>query len=227
MTIDIGADAIESRPALDATLPSTHYPRVIVRRNLRGKFILDRIVAALILVALLPLLLIIALAIKLDSRGPVFFRQVRVGRNGRPFRMWKFRSMVVNAESARPATSDTDGVLFKRRRDPRVTRAGRVLRKLSLDELPQLINVLGCEMSLVGPRPALPDEVDQYPPEMRRRLLVKPGITGLWQVSGRSDLSWDDTVRLDTHYVEHLSLWMDLKILVLTPAAVFGRRGAY
>ena len=159
----------------------------------------------------------------------MFFRQVRVGRGGRLFKMWKFRSMVVDAEALHPGAtaSDGSGVLFKARQDPRVTRVGRVLRRLSLDELPQLFNVLIGSMSLVGPRPALPAEVAQYPPEMYRRLSVRPGVTGLWQVSGRSDLTWEDAIRLDTYYVDHRSFWLDVKIVLRTPAAVLGRRGAY
>ena len=143
--------------------------------------------------------------------------------------MWKFRSMVVDAEALHPGATAAgeSGVLFKSRQDPRVTRVGRVLRRVSLDELPQLFNVLGGNMSLVGPRPALPAEVARYPPEMYRRLSVRPGITGLWQVSGRSDLTWEDAIRLDTYYVDHRSFWLDVKIVLRTPAAVLGRRGAY
>ena len=194
-----------------------------------AKLVVDQIIAALLLLVLVPLLLVVALAIKLDSRGPVFFRQTRVGRGGRPFQLWKFRSMVVNAEALHPGAggSDADGVLFKARHDPRVTRVGALLRRVSLDELPQLFNVLTASMSLVGPRPALPGEVAQYPPRMYRRLAVRPGITGLWQVSGRSDLSWEDTIHLDTYYADNRSFSLDLKILWRTPGAVFGRRGAY
>jgi lipopolysaccharide/colanic/teichoic acid biosynthesis glycosyltransferase len=175
-------------------------------------------------------LLAVAAAIKLTSPGPVLFHQERVGVNGQSFTMLKFRSMVVgadrNLESLR-AENISDGVLFKMREDPRVTRVGRVLRRLSIDELPQLLNVLGGSMSLVGPRPPLPAEVARYDAPVHRRLLVKPGLTGLWQVSGRSDLPWDEAVRLDLRYVENWSLTMDLLILAKTVRAVLGSSGAY
>jgi exopolysaccharide biosynthesis polyprenyl glycosylphosphotransferase len=191
---------------------------------------LDRVVAALALLLLTPVLLAVAAAIKLTSPGPVLFHQERVGVNGQSFTMLKFRSMVVgadrNLESLR-AENISDGVLFKMREDPRVTRVGRVLRRLSIDELPQLLNVLGGSMSLVGPRPPLPAEVARYDAPVHRRLLVKPGLTGLWQVSGRSDLPWDEAVRLDLRYVENWSLTMDLLILAKTVRAVLGSSGAY
>ncbi|MCD2187718.1 sugar transferase [Actinomycetospora soli] len=194
-----------------------------------SKALLDRLVAAVALLALAPVLLGVAIAVRLDDRGPVFFRQERVGRRGRPFRMVKFRSMAVDAEAARGALrSDLrDGPLFKMRRDPRVTRVGAVLRRYSIDELPQLLNVLGGSMSLVGPRPPLPAEVVEYADDARRRLLVRPGMTGLWQVSGRSDLSWEETVRLDLRYVENWSPGLDLHILARTVTAVLTGRGAY
>jgi lipopolysaccharide/colanic/teichoic acid biosynthesis glycosyltransferase len=166
----------------------------------------------------------------MDSPGPVLFRQERVGVNGRSFTMLKFRSMVVDADQqleALRADNISDGLLFKLRDDPRVTRVGRWLRRLSLDELPQLVNVLTGSMSLVGPRPPLPSEVAAYDSSVRRRLLVKPGLTGLWQVSGRSDLSWDEAVRLDLRYVENWSLVLDLLILWRTGRAVLRRSGAY
>ena len=172
----------------------------------------------------------IALAIKLTSPGPVFFRQERVGRDGRTFSMLKFRSMVAGADRmVRVLESDSDGngVLFKKQDDPRVTRIGRVLRRYSIDELPQLINVLRGDMSLVGPRPPLQSEVERYGFDMHRRFLVKPGLTGLWQVSGRSDLSWDDSVRIDVRYVENWSLTFDFMILWKTVGAVLRGRGAY
>lgn len=228
MTTDIGVSV--GRSAL-ATHEAACHPKVIVCPLNVAKLLVDQAIAGLLLIVLIPVLLLVALAIKLDSRGPVFFRQTRVGRGGRHFRLWKFRSMVVNAEALHPGAggsdADASGVLFKARKDPRVTRVGGVLRRLSLDELPQLFNVLSGGMSLVGPRPALPREVAQYPPRMYRRLAVRPGITGLWQVSGRSDLSWEDTVHLDTYYAEHRTLFLDLKILARTPVAVFARRGAY
>ena len=191
------------------------------RKLLKGAF--DRISASVGLILLLPLLLMIALAVRLTSSGPVIFRQLRVGRDGATFWVWKFRSMYADAESRRAPLemlNEHDGVLFKMRNDPRVTPVGHFLRKYSLDELPQLVNVLRGQMSLVGPRPPLPSEVERYEGHARRRLLVKPGITGLWQVSGRSDLSWEDTVRLDLQYVESWSLGLDLAVLAKTVGAV-------
>jgi exopolysaccharide biosynthesis polyprenyl glycosylphosphotransferase len=199
------------------------------RRVLKGAF--DRTVALVALAILAPVALGVAAAVRVTSRGPVFFRQGRVGRNGRMFKMVKFRSMYVDAEARRAELEaqnvNGDGVLFKVRDDPRITPVGRVIRKYSLDELPQLFNVLTGKMSLVGPRPPLPAEVARYGDDMRRRLLVKPGITGLWQISGRSDLSWDETKQLDLRYVENWSLGTDLLILWKTPAAVTKASGAY
>jgi exopolysaccharide biosynthesis polyprenyl glycosylphosphotransferase len=193
------------------------------------KNVLDRVASVLGLLITLPLLLPVALAIKLSDRGPVFFRQSRVGREGKTFRVWKFRTMYVDAEERLAALVDqneSDGLLFKIRNDPRVTPIGRFLRASSLDELPQLINVLVGEMSLVGPRP-LPAEDGDFLGDVRRRLLVRPGITGLWQVSGRSDLSWDDAVRLDLYYVDNWSLTFDLTILWRTVGVVLRSKGAY
>jgi len=194
------------------------------------KEVVDRAGAVLLLLISAPLLLAIALWISAGSTGPVLFRQVRVGKDGREFVMFKFRTMYLDAE-ARLAEirhlNEHDGVLFKIRNDPRVTRAGRWLRRLSLDELPQLYNVVRGEMSLVGPRPPLPEEVATYPDDARRRLAVKPGMTGLWQVSGRSDLPWDEAVRLDLRYVENWSLTLDLVILLRTLTAVCRTSGAY
>ena len=195
------------------------------------KRLLDLVVGGLALVALGPLLLITALAIRLEDGGPVFFVQERVGRGGRGFRMFKFRSMVVDAEQ-RQATLDASnesaaGVLFKMRRDPRITRVGRVIRRLSVDELPQLLNVMRGDMSLVGPRPALPREVVQYSQAERARLSVLPGITCLWQVSGRSEIDFAGQVKLDLDYIREQSLMQDLLLLLRTiPAALLGR-GAY
>ncbi|MCD2196057.1 sugar transferase [Actinomycetospora endophytica] len=194
------------------------------------KSVVDRVAAAAALVVLAPALLVLAAAIVLDDRGPVFFRQERVGRDGSTFAMVKFRSMVVDAEDRRAhlvAVDEGSGPLFKMRRDPRVTRVGALLRRTSLDELPQLFNVVAGSMSLVGPRPPLPAEVAQYADDARRWLLVRPGMTGLWQVSGRSDLSWEETVRLDLRYVENWSPGLDLHILARTVAAVVTGRGAY
>ncbi len=194
------------------------------------KELADRVLAALALVLVSPLLLTLALAVRLDSRGPAFFRQVRVGKNGDTFTMFKLRTMTRDAEArlvAVASLNESDGVLFKVRRDPRVTRLGRLLRRTSLDELPQLLNVVLGQMSLVGPRPPLEDEVAAYVGDTHRRLAVKPGITGLWQVSGRSDLSWEESVRLDLRYVDNWSMTLDLLILGRTARAVLSRRGAY
>ncbi|MFE6973320.1 exopolysaccharide biosynthesis polyprenyl glycosylphosphotransferase [Streptomyces sp. NPDC057682] len=194
------------------------------------KAAVDRAGAALGLLALAPLLLAVAVAVRLTSAGPVFHRQVRQGQHNRPFTMWKFRTMVADAERHRArlaAANETDGPMFKMRRDPRVTRVGRLLRRSSLDELPQLFNVLRGDMSLVGPRPPLPDEVSRYDERELRRLAVKPGLTGLWQVSGRSDLSWQETVSLDLWYVDNWSVATDMGLMARTLRAVTDGRGAY
>lgn len=196
-------------------------------RILKGAF--DRLSALLLLVLLAPVFVGIAIAIKTDG-GPVFFRQTRVGQGGSAFRMVKFRSMVVDAEKLRLQLVEANegaGPLFKMRHDPRVTRVGQWLRRYSLDELPQLFNVLGGSMSLVGPRPPLPEEVLTYSREMHRRLHVRPGLTGLWQVSGRSNLSWEESIRLDLRYVENWSLALDALILWKTLGAVIKGEGAY
>jgi exopolysaccharide biosynthesis polyprenyl glycosylphosphotransferase len=194
-----------------------------------AKNLMDRVFAFLGLMLLTPVFATIALAIKLSDRGPVFFRQPRVGHEGRTFRVWKFRTMYVDAEDRLASLVDqneSDGMLFKIKEDPRVFPVGRFLRGTSLDELPQLINVLKGEMSLVGPRP-LPADDGDFLGDVRRRLLVRPGITGLWQVSGRSDLSWDEAVRLDLYYVDNWSLAYDLSILWRTVGVVLARKGAY
>ena len=196
------------------------------------KDVVDRVAGLLLLVLLAPLLGVLALLIRADSPGRALYRQTRVGWHGRQFTVYKLRTMCADADSIRSDLedkneSDQNGVLFKMKRDPRITRVGAFLRLSSLDELPQLINVVRGEMSLIGPRPALPGEVQAYAPDLRRRLDVKPGLTGLWQVSGRSDLSWDDTVRLDLQYVDNWSWWMDVRIAVRTASAVLSRRGAY
>jgi exopolysaccharide biosynthesis polyprenyl glycosylphosphotransferase len=212
-------------------LPLLHLERPELtgfRRIAKGT--VDRLGAAAGVLVLAPVFIAIAVAIKLDSRGPVFFRQARVGRDGTEFPMLKFRSMVVDAEARLAqlhASSEGNGVLFKMRQDPRVTRVGRVLRRLSLDELPQLLNVLVGHMSLVGPRPPLAREVAVYGDDARRKLLVKPGLTGLWQINGRSDLDWDESVRLDLRYVENWSFAYDFMILWKTLGAVVRSRGAY
>jgi lipopolysaccharide/colanic/teichoic acid biosynthesis glycosyltransferase len=186
--------------------------------------------AATLLVALAPLFALIAMAIKLEDGGPVFFRQRRVGRWGRRFRMYKFRSMVPNAEALQAGlmarNEMSDGILFKIRNDPRMTRVGRVLRRASLDELPQLLNVVRGEMSLVGPRPPLPSEVARYNAAQRRRLAATPGITCLWQISGRNDIDFSGQVRLDVEYIERRTLRLDLAILLRTIPAVLSGRGA-
>ena len=190
----------------------------------------DMLAGTLILLGCAPILLLIALAIKLDSPGPVFFPQARVGKDGRPFRMLKFRSMRQDADRLLAELRDhneASGPLFKMRNDPRVTRVGRILRRTSLDELPQLFNVLRGEMSLVGPRPPLPREVADYEDWQHGRLRAIPGMTGLWQVSGRSDVPFHDMVRLDIHYIRNWSLALDLEIIIRTVPAVVGNRGAY
>ncbi|KRE62024.1 sugar transferase [Nostocoides sp. Soil756] len=214
-----------------AGLPMLHVERPVQsgwRYSL--KLFGDRVLGAAALVFLAPILLALAVLIRRDSQGPVFFRQERVGEGGRVFSMYKFRTMVPDAE-ARLAelrtASEGNGVLFKMRSDPRVTRVGAVLRRFSLDELPQLINVVRGEMSLVGPRPPLASEVDLYESDAVRRLRVRPGMTGLWQVSGRSDLSWLDSVRLDLWYVDNWSLALDAQIILRTARAVFRGNGAY
>lgn len=183
-----------------------------------------------VLLMLSPIMLVAGAAIKLTSRGPVFYKSARIGLDGRPFQMIKFRSMVVDADrqlTELTHLNESDGVLFKIRSDPRVTPVGRFLRRYSIDELPQFINVLRREMSVVGPRPPLRTEVEMYDDEVRRRLLVRPGITGLWQVSGRSDLSWGDSVRLDLSYVENWSMMGDLVIAIMTFRAILRGSGAY
>ncbi|WP_185092576.1 exopolysaccharide biosynthesis polyprenyl glycosylphosphotransferase [Streptomyces sp. 840.1] len=219
------------RPASAAGLTLLH----IVPPLRRGpqaalKAAVDRTGAVLGLLALAPLLLLVAAAVRFTSCGPVFHRQIRHGQHNRPFTMWKFRTMVADAEQRRErlATSnESDGPMFKMRRDPRVTRVGRLLRRSSLDELPQLLNVLRGDMSLVGPRPPLPDEVSRYDERELRRLSVKPGLTGLWQVSGRSDLSWQETVSLDLWYVDNWSVATDMGLMARTLRAVTDGRGAY
>ena len=195
-----------------------------------GKRALDLAVGSLLLLAALPVIAVAAILVKLDSPGPVFHRAVRVGRGGRKFTFLKLRSMQRNAEELRALLlhrNEAQGPAFKLTNDPRVTRVGRVLRKTSLDELPQLLHVVQGHMSLVGPRPPFPEEVERYEPWMLRRLAVRPGLTCLWQISGRSDLSFDEWMRLDLEYVDRLSFGLDMKILFLTPAAVISGRGAY
>ena len=227
--LDVAGPRTTIRPVAGLTLLHVDHPRLDGgKRVVKGAF--DKVVALLAVVLLAPLFALIMVAIKLDDHGPVFFRQTRVGKDGHTFSVWKFRTMVVDAEQRKAelaARNEGAGVLFKMRWDPRVTKAGSWLRRYSLDELPQLFNVLLGDMSLVGPRPALPAEAASYGTQMRRRLVVKPGITGLWQVNGRSDLAWAEAVRLDVRYVENWSLALDLQILWKTGAAVIHGHGAY
>jgi exopolysaccharide biosynthesis polyprenyl glycosylphosphotransferase len=226
---DVAGPRIAIRPVNGLPLLHVEPPRLSGPARV-FKECFDRVGAAVALMFLLPVFIGVALAIKFTSPGPVFFRQARVGRRGRTFQVMKFRSMVKDAEARRDellADNEHDGVLFKIRDDPRVTRVGRWLRRFSIDELPQLINVVRGDMSLVGPRPPLPNEVEQYGDDVIRRLLVKPGMTGLWQVSGRADLRWEESVALDLYYVENWSPSFDLAILWKTVNTVLLGRGAY
>ena len=227
--LDVAGPRTTIRPVAGLPLLHLDHPELAGGKQI-VKSVFDKAVAGSALISLAPLFVAIALAIWLADRGPVFFRQTRVGKDGAAFTLHKFRTMVVDAERWMPllaGRNEADNVLFKIRRDPRITRPGRWLRRWSLDELPQLFNVLLGDMSLVGPRPALPQEAARYGDLMRRRLAVTPGLTGLWQVSGRSDLSWDDAVRLDLRYVENWSLALDLQILWKTGSAVIRGAGAY
>jgi exopolysaccharide biosynthesis polyprenyl glycosylphosphotransferase len=215
---------VEGLPLIHVTIPTFEGGQHMLKRAL------DIVVSGIAMIPIALLLPFIALLIKVDSRGPVFFRQLRVGRDGRTFRMVKFRSMKTTAEQELAALVDTNegsGPLFKLKHDPRVTRVGRVLRKFSLDELPQFWNVLVGDMSVVGPRPPLPSEVTAYDGTVFRRLYINPGITGLWQVSGRSDLSWEESVRLDLRYVENWSVMSDVMIMWRTVKVMLRPHGAY
>jgi exopolysaccharide biosynthesis polyprenyl glycosylphosphotransferase len=227
--LDVAGPRTTVRPAAGLTLLHVDHPQISgPRQVMKGLF--DRCVAGAALVLLSPLMFTLAIAIRLTDSGPAFFTQTRVGKDGQPFKIYKFRTMVVDAERLRSelmASNGHDGVLFKLRRDPRVTAIGARLRRWSIDELPQLVNVFRGDMSLVGPRPALPDEAARYADHVRRRLVVKPGLTGLWQVSGRSDLSWEESVRLDLRYVENWSFALDLQILWKTISVIFRGSGAY
>ena len=227
--MDVAGPRTTIRPVAGLPLLHVDHPELVGgKQTLKSVF--DKLVALTALILLSPLFGVIMLAIKLTGQGPVFFRQTRVGKNGNTFKVWKFRTMVVDAERRMAELAELNegaGALFKMRRDPRVTRSGVWLRRYSLDELPQLLNVLMGSMSLVGPRPALPAEAAKYGDHMRRRLAVKPGITGLWQINGRSDLPWDEAVRLDIRYVENWSFTLDLQILWKTWSAVFHGHGAY
>lgn len=227
--LDVAGPRTTIRPVAGLPLLHLDHPefsgaRLVVKAGF------DKTVALIGLLLLAPLLGLIALAIRLCDGGPAIFRQIRVGKDGQPFQVYKFRTMVPDAEARRAdlaALNEVQGPLFKIHADPRVTRIGGWLRRYSLDELPQLVNVLTGAMSLVGPRPALPEEAAKYVDHVRRRLVVKPGMTGLWQVNGRSDLNWDESVRLDLRYVENWSLMLDLQILWKTLGAVLRGSGAY
>ncbi len=227
--LDVAGPRTTVRPTAGLTLLHVDHPQLSGPRQV-VKDLFDRSAAALALLALAPLMVLIAMIIKLSDSGPALFTQTRVGKGGEVFKIYKFRTMVVDAEARLAEVrerNESDGVLFKIRRDPRITAIGARLRKWSLDELPQLINVLRGEMSLVGPRPALPEEAAKYADHVRRRLVVKPGLTGMWQVNGRSDLSWEESVRLDLRYVENWSFALDLQILWKTFSVILRGSGAY
>jgi exopolysaccharide biosynthesis polyprenyl glycosylphosphotransferase len=220
----IHTQQVSGLPLIHVTTPTLEGGQRVAKR------LFDVIFSGLLAVILLPLMVILACMVRIDSRGPILFRQERIGMEGRSFNMLKFRSMDTDAEERLADLTHRNeghGLLFKIKNDPRVTRVGRVLRKYSLDELPQVFNIFAGSMSIVGPRPPLPAEVEAYEHDVRRRLLVKPGLTGLWQVSGRSNLSWQDSVRLDLYYVENWSLAGDLVIILRTVRAVFRSAGAY
>ena len=226
---DIAGPRIHLRPV--AGLPLMHVePPQADAAGRWSKRLFDVVGAGFALLVFSPLMLLVAVLIKYEDGGPVLFRQIRIGRDGEAFQCFKFRSMCIDAEEQRADLhehNEADGVLFKMQNDPRVTGIGRFLRRYSFDELPQLFNVLRGTMSLVGPRPPLPEEVDEYGDDVRRRLLVRPGMTGLWQVSGRSQLNWRETVRLDLFYVDNWSMVSDLIILMKTIRAVIRAHGAY
>ena len=226
---DVSAERLEFSPIAGLPLVNVARPRAL--KSLRWtKRAADIVASAILLMLASPVLLATALAVKLEDGGPVVFRQRRVGLKGEEFSCFKFRSMCVDAEAkvaALQSQNEGAGVLFKMADDPRITRTGKFIRRFSIDELPQLLNTLRGDMSLVGPRPALPREVAKYDDDTKRRLHVRPGLTGLWQVSGRSNLSWEDTVRLDLYYVDNWSFVRDLMILAKTAKAVLGSDGAY
>lgn len=226
---DVAGPRIHTQPV--AGLPLIHVSTPNLEKGQRFiKRTTDILCSSLLIIVSAPLLALIAMLVRCDSPGPILFQQERVGAAGKRFVMYKYRSMVVDAEARLVQLRENhegNQVLFKLRDDPRITRVGRVIRRFSLDELPQLFNVLGGSMSLVGPRPPLASEVERYDLRAHRRLLVRPGMTGLWQVSGRSLLSWDETVRLDLYYVENWSFLGDLAILLRTFKAVISRHGAF
>jgi exopolysaccharide biosynthesis polyprenyl glycosylphosphotransferase len=228
--LDVAGPRISVRPVAGVPLLHVDEPELSgPRQVLKG--VAEWLFATIAFVLMVPFLALLCLAIRIDSRGAPLFRQTRVGRHGHDFTVYKLRTMHADAEtlleSLREQNEAADGLLFKMREDPRITRVGSLLRKWSLDELPQFWNVVKGDMALVGPRPPLPGEVSQYGPEVARRLLVRPGITGLWQVSGRSNLTWEESVRLDLYYVENWSLALDAMIVWKTFFAIFRREGAY
>ena len=226
---DVAGPRVLTRPVAGLSLLHVEAP-VFTGPMLAAKNTIDRCAAAFLLLLMSPLFAVVAVRIRRSDHGPVFFRQERIGKDGLPFPILKFRTMLVGAEAMLPSLQDRSegqGPLFKLRDDPRITPIGVKLRRYSLDELPQLINVLRGQMSLVGPRPPLPSEVEAYEHDVRRRLLVKPGMTGLWQINGRSDLSWEESVRFDLYYVENWSVMSDLMILWRTGRAVIHASGAY
>jgi exopolysaccharide biosynthesis polyprenyl glycosylphosphotransferase len=201
----------------------TNYTYTFAKRTL------DLILSLMGVICVSPVFLIVGLIIKLDSRGPIIFSQKRIGKDGKEFNMYKFRSMVINAEELKKKLIDKNevsGPMFKMKDDPRITKIGKFIRKTSIDELPQLINVLKGEMSLVGPRPSLPKEVAEFEPWMMRRLEVKPGLTCYWQVSGRSSIGFEEWMRLDVKYIEEKSMWVDIKLIFKTFFVLFGDKNA-
>ncbi|MGL5858111.1 MAG: sugar transferase [Angustibacter sp.] len=227
--VEVAEPNVQLRPAAGLSLlhldkPSSRYGRMF------AKAVLDRVLGVALLVMATPVIAIAAVAIRVSTRGPAFFTQPRIGVDGGTFTMYKLRTMVVDAEAQLAELRDhssRDGLMFKMHADPRITRVGAVLRRYSVDELPQLLNVVKGDMSLVGPRPPLLSEYEHYHDAVHRRLRVRPGLTGLWQVSGRADLTWDESVRLDLRYVDNWSIALDLLILWKTARAVLGRSGAY
>ncbi len=193
------------------------------------KKIIDVVLSAVSLILLIPIFIIISVMIKVESKGPVFFVQKRVGLNGKTFNMYKFRSMVQNAEELKYSlkeNNDMDGPMFKMKNDPRITRIGKFIRKTSIDELPQLFNILKGEMSFVGPRPSLPEEVEQFEPWMKERLIVKPGLTCFWQISGRNNINFIEWMKMDIKYIKERSIFLDIKLIVKTLIVFLGDKNA-
>jgi exopolysaccharide biosynthesis polyprenyl glycosylphosphotransferase len=228
--IDIAGQRLMMRPVSSYPLIHVEKPQYEGAHRFQ-KRAFDFCFALAALVATAPIVVCAAIAIRLTSRGPMFYAAERIGLDGKPFTMFKLRTMIVGADIQRHSLTDLNespgAVLFKMQNDPRITPIGKILRRYSVDEIPQFLNVLKNDMSIVGPRPPLRPEVETYDGEVRRKLLVRPGVTGAWQVSGRSDLSWEDSVRLDLLYVENWSMAGDLVIILKTLRAVLGRQGAY